>query len=166
MIFLPECFDYVGRNKEETIKNSHAEDDDYIQRYRSLASELDIWLSLGGFHEKFTGTKVFNSHLIIDSNGQTRAKYRKLHLFDIDIPGKVRVKETDITMPGNAVTPPVSTPCGVLGLSTCYDLRFMHLSSILRSNGAQILTYPSAFTVTSGMDHWEVSFNSSASIIH
>ncbi|VDO80281.1 unnamed protein product [Soboliphyme baturini] len=84
------------------------------------------------------------------------AKYHKLHLFDVDISDEVRLRESDWVVPGRRIVEPVVTPIGKLGITTCYDLRFPELSGILRSSGAEILAFPSAFTVATGMAHWEV----------
>uniref|UniRef100_A0A914V4R6 Nitrilase and fragile histidine triad fusion protein NitFhit n=1 Tax=Plectus sambesii TaxID=2011161 RepID=A0A914V4R6_9BILA len=158
MVFLPECFDYVGRNKEEAIGLAVAEDGPLIARFRELARQNDLWLSLGGFHEINAETKKnpFNTHLIINNEGATVAKYRKLHLFDVNIPGKVRLMESDFSTAGDRLVQPVQTPAGVVALSTCYDVRFPELSVWQRKRGAQILTFPSAFTASTGAAHWEV----------
>uniref|UniRef100_A0A0N4ZMH5 Nitrilase and fragile histidine triad fusion protein NitFhit n=1 Tax=Parastrongyloides trichosuri TaxID=131310 RepID=A0A0N4ZMH5_PARTI len=157
MVFLPECFDYVGRDKEETIKMAMDINGDYIQRFRNLAKENDLWLSLGGFHQIDIEGKVlpFNNHCIIDNEGNTKGQYQKLHLFDLDIPGKVRLLESEFNSAGKDISKPVDTPIGKIAMNICYDLRFPELGLIHRNNGAQILTYPSAFTVPTGLAHWE-----------
>ena len=81
--------------------------------------------------------------------------YNKTHLFDVNIPGSVALNESAYVTPGAVITPPVDTPLGKLGLGVCYDLRFPEFSQALTRAGAQILTYPSAFTVKTGMAHWE-----------
>lgn len=97
-----------------------------------------------------------NSHIVIDSDGNTKARYDKLHLFDLDIPGKVRLMESEFSRGGDKLVPPVSTPVGTLGLSICYDVRFPELALWNRYQGAQLLSYPSSFTVPTGLAHWEV----------
>ncbi|MEQ2242454.1 Nitrilase [Ilyodon furcidens] len=83
--------------------------------------------------------------------------YRKSHLFDVELPEKgVSLKESAFTIPGASLVPPVQTPIGKVGLGVCYDLRFPELSLALQRHGADILTYPSAFTVATGAAHWEV----------
>ncbi|XP_054719461.1 nitrilase and fragile histidine triad fusion protein NitFhit-like [Uloborus diversus] len=164
MVFLPECFDHVGNNKRQSIELSEPLDGPLMKKYQQLALEKSIWLSLGGFHEKQgqKDEKVYNSHIIIDDGGNIRAVYRKIHLFDIDIPGGIRLKESDFSIPGHQILPPVKTPVGNIGLGICYDLRFPEFSLSLTKAGADILTYPSAFTVTTGMAHWEVLLRSRA----
>ncbi|NXC47216.1 NIT1 amidase, partial [Penelope pileata] len=88
--------------------------------------------------------------------GRRVAAYRKAHLCDVELPGRVCMRESAFTNAGTQLLPPVSTPAGKLGLSICYDLRFPEISLALRRAGAEILTYPSAFTVTTGSAHWEV----------
>ncbi|CEF68424.1 Nitrilase homolog 1 [Strongyloides ratti] len=157
MVFLPECFDYVGRNKDETINMAIDINGEYIGRFRKLAKENDIWLSLGGFHQVDPNKKVlpFNNHCIIDNEGITRGEYQKLHLFDLEIPGKVKLLESEFNSAGKTIPLPVETPIGKVAMNICYDVRFPELGLIHRKNGAEILTYPSAFTVPTGLAHWE-----------
>uniref|UniRef100_A0A0K0DJ02 CN hydrolase domain-containing protein n=1 Tax=Angiostrongylus cantonensis TaxID=6313 RepID=A0A0K0DJ02_ANGCA len=154
MVFFPECFDFVGRSKEENIALASEEQG---ESYRSFARQYGIWISLGGFHNKDSSEPQlpWNSHIVIDNDGKTRALYNKLHLFDIEIPGKVRLMESEFSKKGTKVVPPVETPVGRLGLSICYDLRFAELALWNRQRGADILSYPSAFTLNTGLAHWE-----------
>ncbi|NXL88432.1 NIT1 amidase, partial [Alectura lathami] len=87
--------------------------------------------------------------------GRMVAAYRKTHLCDVELEGRVAMRESSFTNPGTEIVPPVSTPAGKLGLSICYDLRFPEISLALRHAGAEILTYPSAFTFPTGSAHWE-----------
>ncbi|NWI16400.1 NIT1 amidase, partial [Crypturellus soui] len=88
--------------------------------------------------------------------GRRAAAYRKTHLCDVELEGRVSMRESSFTNAGAEIVPPVSTPAGKLGLAICYDLRFPELSQALRRAGADILTFPSAFTTTTGSAHWEV----------
>ena len=99
--------------------------------------------------------KTSNTHLVISSSGDIVATYNKTHLFDVNIPGAVSLCESAYVRPGTSLEAPVSTPLGSLGLGVCYDLRFAEQSQALAAAGAQILTFPSAFTVNTGMAHWE-----------
>uniref|UniRef100_A0A915BA71 Nitrilase and fragile histidine triad fusion protein NitFhit n=1 Tax=Parascaris univalens TaxID=6257 RepID=A0A915BA71_PARUN len=157
MVFFPECFDFVGRTREESISMAVDEDCEYINRYKQCAKELGLWLSLGGFHQKDPKGvyKPYNTHLIIDDKGVVRGKYQKLHLFDLDIHERVRVMESEFSTGGHELVKPIWTPFGVMAMSICYDLRFSELALWNRRKGAQILTYPSAFTVNTGQAHWE-----------
>ncbi|XP_056883322.1 deaminated glutathione amidase isoform X1 [Takifugu flavidus] len=162
MVFLPEGFDYIGSSREETLSLSEPLTGDTITQYCQLARKLGIWLSLGGFHERGhdwgSDRRIYNSHVIIDEQGKTVSVYRKSHLFDMELPEKgVSLKESAFTISGPSLVAPVQTPIGKVGLGICYDLRFPELSLALQKDGgAQILTYPSAFTVATGRAHWEV----------
>ncbi|CAB3403560.1 unnamed protein product [Caenorhabditis bovis] len=157
MVFLPECFDFIGRNKNEQVDLAMSVDGDYMRRYRELAKKHNLWLSLGGLHHKDDADPAhpWNSHVVIDSQGNTRAIYDKLHLFDLEIPGKVRLMESEFSKAGAEMVEPIETPIGKMGLSICYDVRFAELSIWNRKKGAQILTFPAAFTLTTGLAHWE-----------
>ena len=99
---------------------------------------------------------VFNSHIIIDSEGEIVDVYRKLHLFDVSIENGPVLQESRYTSPGNELKV-VDSPFGKLGLSTCYDLRFPELyCKLVYEMGAQIIFVPSAFTVPTGRAHWEI----------
>lgn len=157
MVFLPEAFDFIGRNSQETRELAQTTEGNTIRAFQDIAVENKVWLSLGGFHEKICeeDTKLYNSHVIISNSGHLVQAYHKTHLFDVEIPGKFRLKESDYVSAGMKISPPVDTPLGKLGLSICYDLRFPELNISLRKQGAQILSFPSAFTIPTGMAHWK-----------
>ncbi|XP_019899154.2 deaminated glutathione amidase isoform X2 [Esox lucius] len=159
MVFLPEGFDYIGSSREETLDLSEDLTGQTISRYAQLAKKLGVWLSLGGFHERghdwVMDRRIYNSHIIINEKGDIVTVYRKSHLFDVELPARgVSLKESGFTIPGPSLIPPVHTPIGKVGLGICYDLRFPELSLALVRQGAEILTYPSAFTVATGAAHW------------
>ncbi|TMS02410.1 Deaminated glutathione amidase [Larimichthys crocea] len=150
-----------GSSREETLSLSESLTGDTISQYTQLARKLEVWLSLGGFHERGhnweSDRRIYNSHIIINDKGDIVSVYRKSHLFDVELPEKgVSLKESAFTIPGPCLVSPVQTPIGKLGLGICYDLRFPELSLALQRHGAEILTYPSAFTVATGAAHWEV----------
>lgn len=106
-----------------------------------------------GIHEPASDdplSRTKNTLVYLDSNGDLVARYQKIHLFDVDIPNGPILKESNSVQPGSEIVEPVDTPAGKLGLGICYDLRFPELALRHRSNGAQILTYPSAWTVKTG----------------
>nr|XP_046235815.1 deaminated glutathione amidase [Scatophagus argus] len=161
MVFLPEAFDYIGSSQEETLSLSESLTGDTISQYTQLARKSEVWLSLGGFHERGhdweSDRRIYNTHVIINDKGDIISVYRKSHLFDVELPGKgVSLKESAFTIPGPSLVSPVQTPIGKVGLGICYDLRFPDLSLALQRHEAEILTYPSAFTVATGAAHWEV----------
>jgi predicted amidohydrolase len=98
---------------------------------------------------------VRNTSVLLGPDGATLAVYRKIHLFDIDLPGMEHLKESRAVVPGDEAVL-AETPFGKLGLSICYDLRFPELYRALTRAGARVLAVPSAFTERTGKDHWEV----------
>ena len=143
VVFLPECFDMICESREQTMANTEPIDGPTISSYRQLAKETNVWLSLGGFHEKKSVSddgKAFNAHIVIDNNGSIVSVYRKCHLFNLEIPGVVRLVESEFSTAGDRVVPPVATPVGNIGLGICYDLRFAEFAISLAKSGADILT--------------------------
>ena len=109
-----------------------------------------------GIHEPVTGGKrVKNTLIWIDEGGIITQRYQKLHLFDVEIKDGPVLRESKSVEPGSSILPPFSTKLGLVGLMICFDLRFPALSARIRDLGAQIITYPSAFTVPTGKVHWE-----------
>ena len=138
-----------------------------IEELRYIACESKLWISGGGVHTKAETPppssdgvddegreKVYNTHVIIDDEGGLRASYRKIHLFDVTIPGKVNLRESDTTLAGTRLVV-CDSPIGRLGLSICYDMRFGEMYvDLVQKMGAQVLLMPSAFTVPTGRAHW------------
>lgn len=209
MLFLPECFGFMGENAEQTLQNaeppvvvgnddggstngaavddllvetisssSKGEDLTPIQEklnnnfksnganinilgaLRTIAKETNLWISAGGMHvsgappvEGSDRQRVYNTHIIIDDRGNVQCLYRKIHLFDVSIPGKVILKESNTTAPGTDLVT-CDSPIGKLGVTTCYDVRFPEMYIRLVQEGAQIMLVPSAFTVPTGKAHW------------
>ncbi|XP_045528898.1 nitrilase and fragile histidine triad fusion protein NitFhit [Pieris brassicae] len=160
MIFFPEACDFICDNKKDTLSSAESIlSGNTIKQYRELASKHNVWLSMGGVHEKddTDPTKIFNTHIIIDNNGEIVQTYRKLHLFDVEIPEKnIRLKESDFCTPGGHIVSPIESPVGKIGMSICYDMRFPELSTSLSILNAEILTFPSAFTYATGAAHWHI----------
>ncbi|KAI8123307.1 Nitrilase and fragile histidine triad fusion protein NitFhit [Lucilia cuprina] len=160
-VFLPECCDFVGEHREQTLELSEPLTGPLMQHYQTLAKEHNIWLSLGGIHESVLDSyerktdKIYNAHVILNNNGELVTVYRKLHLFDVVTP-EFTFQESKVVLPGQRLVPPLTTPVGKLGLQICYDMRFAESSILLRKQGAEILTYPSAFAYNTGKAHWEV----------
>eukprot|EP00057_Strongylocentrotus_purpuratus_P033107 XP_790158.2 PREDICTED: nitrilase homolog 1 [Strongylocentrotus purpuratus] len=164
MVFLPEACDYIQRSPAESVEYAEDINGPTISAFKQLARDHKVWLSIGGFHEKDpeNDLKMLNTHVILDENGDVISKYSKTHLFSVDIKGQVRLDERDCTSPGKTIVPPVNTPVGKVGLGICYDLRFPEFSMTLTKQGAEILTFPSAFTIPTGMAHWEPLLRSRA----
>lgn len=157
LLCLPESFSFVSAEDGGSLKVAESIDGPIMQKYCSLARESNIWLSLGGFQEKGPDdAHIHNTHVLVDDSGSIRNTYRKIHLFDVDVPGNMVYKESSFTTAGNAVVVEDS-PVGLLGLTVCYDLRFPELYQLLRfEHNAQVLLVPSAFTKVTGKAHWEI----------
>ncbi|GAQ87849.1 Nitrilase/cyanide hydratase and apolipoprotein N-acyltransferase family protein [Klebsormidium nitens] len=110
---------------------------------------------IGGSIPERSGGKLYNTCCIYGSDGKLLGKHRKMHLFDIDIPGKITFRESDTLSPGNTFTV-VKTDVGCIGVGICYDIRFPELAMLSAAKGAQILCYPGAFNMTTGPLHWEL----------
>ncbi|CAI2732080.1 unnamed protein product [Schistosoma spindalis] len=171
IVFLPECFDFVGRSREETLDLSEVLDGPLITKYCDLASRESLWISLGGAHIRITenGDQLFNSHIVINSDGQIVGVYHKVHLFDANLSENETTPNTESTCTRSSffeskaicagTEAPIviqNTPVGNLGLAICYDMRFPELASHLRyAKNAHVLSYPSAYTTHTGeAGHW------------
>jgi len=154
---LPENFSFIGLRDADKLQVAEADGDGPVQSFLSdTARKLRMWI-LGGtiVIRGDTEQRVANASLLIDSAGKRVARYDKIHLFDVTIPGRdEQYRESTHVTPGRA---PViaDTPVGRLGLSVCYDMRFPELYRELVSRGAEWLAMPAAFTVPTGRAHWE-----------
>ena len=156
MMCLPENFNFMGKSGEGLIHHQPLTGE-FIERYRQLARDASIWLSLGGFLESSTtADKYYNTHIIISETGEIKAVYRKIHLFDVKISEKLSYNESKFIIPGEKIPDVIETPIGKIGISICYDLRFPELYRKLALKGAQILLIPAAFLEKTGYAHWEV----------
>mmetsp|Transcript_30953 Transcript_30953/g.75476 ORF Transcript_30953/g.75476 Transcript_30953/m.75476 type:complete len:398 (+) Transcript_30953:131-1324(+) len=155
LLCLPECFAFMGLGPKESIQFSQPLTGPLLTRYSALAKAHGLYISFGGFQEKAQEGKVYNTHVVVDPEGKRIATYRKIHLFDVEVPNGRTFKESSFTRPGEDVVV-CKTPFGNLGVTICYDLRFPGLYSVLRAQNAQILLVPAAFAMKTGMDHWEV----------
>ena len=122
----------------------------------SLAKKLGIYLVGGSIPEREQKTgRVYNTCVIAGPQGQLITKHRKVHLFDIDVPGQITFKESDTLSAGNQVTV-FDTPYCKIGVGICYDIRFPELSMLMKNSGAKFLMFPGAFNLTTGPAHWEL----------
>jgi deaminated glutathione amidase len=157
LVVVPECFAYLGpEGGQRDVAEALPEGGPILERCRALARDTGVELVLGGFWERVEGRpKVRNACVHLSADGSVAAVYRKIHLFDVDLPDGTVLAESDTVEPG---TEPVVTeaPFGPLGLSVCYDLRFPELYRRLVDGGAIALAVPAAFTLTTGKDHWHV----------
>jgi predicted amidohydrolase len=155
LVGLPEVFNWRGKRPEEAAA-AESLDGVTLTLMAGLARELEIYLLAGSITEDAPGhAKRYNTSVLFGPDGERLAVYRKIHLFDVDLPGRVTIKESDAKIPGTEVVT-AATSLGPIGLSVCYDLRFPELFRRLTFSGARILTIPSAFTFPTGEAHWEV----------
>ncbi|KAL7015329.1 hypothetical protein ACKWTF_016403 [Chironomus riparius] len=157
-LFFPECCDYVGTNADETLSLAEPLNGETVQFYKNLCKEHSMWGSFGGIHEKIDGHKdgkISNTHVLIDSDGEVAGVYRKLHLFDVDTP-EFKFRESKVVEGGKEITKPIKTLIGNVGLQICYDIRFPEGALWLKSRGANLITFPSAFALTTGKAHWDI----------
>lgn len=157
--FLPEAFAFIGPDREkrlilESLTDTADTARPILEQCQELASKLGMQLVLGGFHEVSDDPeRSYNTCVHLGNDGAILARYRKIHLFDVELADGTFLKESKRTLAGSQ---PVitDTPFGRLGLTICYDLRFPYLYEKLVDMGAIALSVPSAFTATTGAAHW------------
>ena len=152
-VALPENFAYL-RAEGMPVRYREPLDGELVRRMGVEAKRHRIWLLLGSIPEAVPRSRrIHNTSVLLGPDGRVAAVYRKMHLFDIDVPGKVVLRESRTVVAGPR---PVvaNTPLGRIGLSICYDLRFPELYRNLTLAGAEVLLVPSAFTAFTGPHHW------------
>jgi predicted amidohydrolase len=157
LVVLLEAFSFLGAEREKPGLAEDLEGDGpIVSRVRTWCRSLAVPIIAGGLIEKSPDPqRTFNTSAVFDSRGVLVSRYRKMHLFDVELDDGTSWHESRATHPGSE---PVVCRLGSfgVGLSICYDLRFSELYAWLRRHGAQILTVPSAFTRTTGLAHWHV----------
>ncbi len=152
---LPENFAYMGP-EEGRVAGAETLEGPTLSAIRELARHRGIYVLAGSIAEKVSeARKTANTSALVADDGSIVAVYRKIHLFDVNIPDGARYAESEVVVPGDKVVI-APTALGRIGLSVCYDLRFAELYRKLASLGAEVITIPSAFTLFTGKDHWEV----------
>ena len=156
LVATPENTNYLGPH-DEKVRRAEPLGGVTCQRFAGLAQRLGIHLLLGSFNERGDpgdDQRCANTSVLFAPDGAVLATYRKIHLFDVDVPGGVTFMESATVVPGDEAVV-VETPLARLGLSICYDVRFPELYRRLVDLGAEVLTVPAAFTLATGKDHWE-----------
>jgi predicted amidohydrolase len=154
LIVLPEKWTAMGSEEQlraaaETLEGSA------IQWARSLARELSVDLVAGSILERVAGQeKLANTSVHLDPDGEVRAVYRKIHMFDVEVGGH-SYRESELEEPGQEIVLSETGEGVGLGMSVCYDLRFPELYRILAVQGARVIALPAAFTLATTRDHWE-----------
>ena len=156
MLFTPEMSGLLDRDRKRASTQIQSEDNDLVlARAREAASRHSIWVTLGSLAIAEGSGKWVNRSFVIDDSGTVRARYDKMHLFDVDLASGESWRESSAYQAGTGPVL-VDTPAGPLGLSICYDIRFPALYQALSLAGATILSIPAAFTVPTGKAHWEL----------
>jgi len=154
---LPENFAFIGLKEADKLKIAEADGEGPVQQFLGqTARELGLWI-LGGTINLRSDTegRVANASLLFDAHGRRVARYDKIHLFDVGIPGRnEQYRESSTVVPGKRIVV-ADTPVGRLGMSVCYDMRFPELYRDMVAQGAVWLAMPAAFTVPTGKAHWE-----------
>jgi predicted amidohydrolase len=157
MLFTPEMSGLLDRDSARAASNRRTEDEDEVlAACREAAQRHGIWLHLGSLAVLSDDGKVANRGFVIDREGAIRARYDKIHLFDVDLPTGESWRESSTYSSGKGVVLVDGTPVGKLGLTICYDLRFPGLFARLAESGADLISVPAAFTVPTGKAHWHV----------
>lgn len=164
IIVLPECFnspygcDYFPAYAETLLPSPPTkEQSPSFHALSAMAIESKAYLIGGSIPELDTTTKkYYNTSLTFSPTGQLLGSHRKVHLFDIDIPGKITFKESEVLSPGNELTIVDLPPYGKLAVAICYDIRFPELATIAARRGCFALVYPAAFNTVTGPLHWRL----------
>ena len=166
---LPEMFNCPYENEKFIEYGEEFEDSPTLNRIAETAKEEDIHVLAGSIPEIEMSLgedgkdekSIYNTSVLFDNHGKILGKHRKMHLFDIDVKGKIYFKESDTLSAGSNFTV-IETELATIGIGICYDIRFVELSRIMTLNGAEILIFPGAFNLTTGPAHWEILFKSRA----
>ncbi|KAI1389649.1 carbon-nitrogen hydrolase [Hypoxylon trugodes] len=166
LVVLPECFnspygcDYFPSYAETLLPGPPtAEQSPSYHALSSMAAETGVFLIGGSIPEADPdpeSKKYYNTSLTFGPDGELLATHRKVHLFDIDIPGKITFRESDVLYPGNKVTIVDLPGYGKVAIAICYDVRFPELATIAARKGCFALIYPGAFNTTTGPLHWSL----------
>jgi predicted amidohydrolase len=161
LVVLPECFSFLGRGEGDKLaiaENVDLRTGPVMTMLRDLATKHGVWMIGGGTPEIVPGDakRTYNTAIAIDPRGNLVGRYRKIHLFDVDIPGGATLRESDATAAGEDLVV-IDIDGAPVGLSICYDIRFPELyRKLVKDMGAQVLLVPAAFTAHTGAAHWHL----------
>lgn len=157
ILFTPEMSGLLDRDADRAAKSVRLEEnDEVLAAVRDAAHKHGIWVHIGSLAVRTEGRQLANRAFIIDPRGEIRARYDKIHLFDVDLPTGETWRESNVYRHGSEAVIVDGTPVGKLGLTICYDLRFPALFARLAEANADVIAVPAAFTVPTGKAHWEV----------
>jgi omega-amidase len=160
LVVLPEMFncpyqlEFFGRFAETWGEGE-------TLRFLAQSARENHCYLVGGSIPERDGNSLFNTSFVFNRQGELIAKHRKIHLFDVNLPGKITFQESMILKPGNAITS-FATEFGRIGLGICYDVRFPELYRLLADEGAELIIIPAAFNLTTGPAHWDLLFRTRA----
>jgi len=156
LVALPENFAFMGEEEKKRGLAERVPEGPISKAITDAARAAKVWLVAGGMPEESGDRdRPFNTSLLVSPEGDVVARYRKIHLFDVDLPDGTKLLESNATKAGDE--PVVHEVLGTkLGMTICYDLRFPELYRKLGDRGVRIVTVPAAFTLTTGKDHWHV----------
>jgi predicted amidohydrolase len=146
----------MAMGRKNTFARAQPEDaNEVLAAMRDLARDRARWLLIGSIFVRTGEDSVANRSYLLAPDGGVAATYDKIHMFDVDLEGGESYRESNVFAPGDAAVA-ADTPCGRLGLTVCYDVRFPALYRALAKSGAEVLTVPAAFTRKTGQAHWHV----------
>ena len=160
LVVLPEMFNCPYDNQKFSLYSENRKDSKSLKKVREAARGCGVHLVAGSLPESDDGN-IYNTSFIFNSDGDMLGVHRKLHLFDIDVPGEIYFKESETLTPGDKITV-VETDLCKIGVAICYDIRFAELLRIMTREGAELLVIPGAFNMTTGPAHWETLIRSRA----
>jgi predicted amidohydrolase len=162
LVVLPECFAFLGRTERDKLAVAEVLDERrpgrILETLQALATRLAVTIVGGGMPERVPGDdrRTYNTAVVITPTGAIGGIYRKVHLFDVDIPGGATLRESDATAPGESPVV-VSVGPAAVGVTICYDVRFPELyREMALDAGAEIFLVPAAFTAHTGRAHWHL----------
>jgi predicted amidohydrolase len=157
MLFTPEMSGLLDRDGARAAQSLRAEEEDVVlAACREAARQHDVWIHVGSLAVLTESDKVANRSFVIDREGNVRARYDKIHLFDVDLPTGESWRESATYSPGEGPVIVNGAPVGKLGLTICYDLRFPGLFARLAEADSDVIAVPAAFTVPTGRAHWHL----------
>lgn len=157
-LFLPEATDYISSSASENLSLCKSvQGSEFVKGLQEEARRAMLPIHVGVHEPSQSSQRIKNTVLWINEQGEIAHRYQKIHLFDVDIKNGPVLKESESVEPGSKIEKPFElTEVGKVGSTICFDLRFPEIALSLRHLGAEIITYPSAFTVPTGQAHWEV----------
>jgi len=162
LVVLPECFAFLGRSEKDKLAAAERLDGaaagPIAGALREIASRHGVWVVGGGMPERVAGDerRTYNTAVVVAPSGELVARYRKIHLFDVDIPNGATLRESDATAAGDELVV-VDIAGAKVGVTICYDVRFPELyRALVKDRGAEVLLVPAAFTAHTGAAHWHL----------